>query len=120
MAINSDWLPSKRENQLAMAKNWLEVMAGKSSTWGIPPAQITELSTLTGDAGIMLANAQSSMRTTTITAECKAAFDALIAKMRFFKTRYFLTPPLTDSDLISLELKHKDTTKSPVPPAAPP
>jgi hypothetical protein len=91
-------------------------MAGKSTTWGIPPAQITELSTLTGDADIMLTNAQSSNRTPTITAECKAAFDALTAKMRFFKSRYFLIPPLTEADLVSLGLKPKDPIKTPIPP----
>jgi hypothetical protein len=115
MAERTDWLPGKRENQLAMAKNWREVLTGKASSWNIPTAQVTEFSTLTGDAEIMLTNAQSSSRTPVITAECKAAFDALIAKMRFFKSHYFLSPPLTDVDLVSLELKPKDTIHTPVP-----
>jgi hypothetical protein len=44
------------------------------------------------------------------TAQCKEAFDALIAAMRDMKRRYFLTPPLADSDYISLGLKHHDST----------
>jgi hypothetical protein len=36
--------------------------------------------------------------------------------MRYIKSHYFLTPPLTDADLVSLELKPKDTTHTPVPP----
>jgi hypothetical protein len=64
----------------------------------------------------MLELAQSSARTSVITAECKAAFEALIAKMRFFKSRYFLEPPLTDADLASLGLPPKDTSRTPVPP----
>jgi hypothetical protein len=51
----------------------------------------------------------------TITAQCKAAFDTLIEKMWFIKSCYFLSPPLTDADFISLELKPKDTARTPIP-----
>jgi hypothetical protein len=47
-----------------------------------------------------------------IAAQCKEAFDALIAAMRDFKRRYFLTPPLQDSDYSALGLKPHDTTPS--------
>jgi hypothetical protein len=49
-------------------------------------------------------------RTPVATAQCKAAFEAMIAKMRDIKKRYFLTPPLTEADYIALGLKPKDTT----------
>jgi hypothetical protein len=71
---------------------------------------------LANEAETALMAAQSSSRTPVITAQCKAAFEALIEKMRFIKSRYFLSPPLTDADLISLELKPRDTTPTPVPP----
>jgi hypothetical protein len=48
-------------------------------------------------------------------AQCKEAFDALAGFMRDFKRRYFLTPPLLDSDLISLGLKPHDTHPTPSP-----
>jgi hypothetical protein len=116
MAYNSNWLPGRRENQLLMAKNWYTVLNQQYSAWGVPSQEITALNTLIGEADTALTAAMSAERTPVITAQCKAAFDALIEKMRFIKSRYFLTPPLTDTDLISLELKPKDTTYTPVPP----
>jgi hypothetical protein len=47
------------------------------------------------------------------TARCKEAFDALTGFMRDFKRRYFLTPPLLPSDLVSLGLKPHDQHPSP-------
>jgi hypothetical protein len=116
MPYESNWLPGRREQQLAMAKNWVAVLATKATTWNVPPAEVTELTTLTTAADTALTQAMSSNRTPVITAECKTAFEALVEKMRFIKSRYFLSPPLTDADLISLELKPKDTTRTPVPP----
>jgi hypothetical protein len=118
MPYDGNWLPGRRENQLAMAKNWLTVLGTQAAPWNVPSTEVTELQTLTTAAGTALAAAQSSERTTVVTANCKAAFDALTAKMRFIKSRYFLSPPLTDADIISLELKPKDTTHTPVPPPA--
>ena len=43
-------------------------------------------------------------------AQCKTAFTDLVAAMRDVKRRYFLEPPLTDADLISLGLKPHDGT----------
>ena len=33
--VRSDWLPGRRTDQLAMAKNWLDVL-NSNDTWGIP------------------------------------------------------------------------------------
>jgi hypothetical protein len=52
-------------------------------------------------------------RTPVATAQCKKAFDALTAFMRDFKRRYFLTPPLLDSDYVSLGLKPRDPAPTP-------
>ena len=100
-----------------MAKNWLFVIGNSNPPpWGIPQPEVADLNNLTGEAENALQEAQSSNRTPVITAQCKAAFEALIAKMRLLKSHYFLTPPLTDADYISLELQPKDTTHTPVPP----
>jgi hypothetical protein len=116
MAHNTEWLPGRRENQLSMANNWLFIIGNSNPPpWGIPQPDVADLNNLTGEATTALTQAQSSNRTPVITAECKAAFDALIAKMRYIKSHYFLTPPLTEADLVSLELKPKDTTHTPVP-----
>ena len=117
MPYESNWLPGRRELQLAMAKNWLFVIGNSNPPpWGIPQPEVADLNNLTGEAENAPQEAQSSNRTPVITAQCKAAFEALIAKMRLLKSHYFLTPPLTDADYISLELQPKDTTHTPVPP----
>jgi hypothetical protein len=117
MPKNADWLPTRRENQLTMAVNWVTVLGNQSGNpWNIPQPEQQALQELTSTAQIIFETAQSSARTAVITAECKAAFEALIEKMRFVKGRWFLVPPLTDADLISLELTPPDTTRTPVPP----
>jgi hypothetical protein len=106
-----------REKQLAMGKNWVTVLNSPAAmSWNVPPNENQELSALVSTAETALAAAQSSERTPVITAQCKAAFEALLTKMRFIKSRYFLSPPLTDADFISLELKPRDTIHTPVPP----
>jgi hypothetical protein len=116
MPKNTDWLPTKRTLQLAMAKNWLSVLNHKAQKWGIPSDVEAALEGLMEKAQDALNEAMSSERTAVITARCKAAFDALAAKMRDIKKRYFLEPPLMDEDLVSLELSPPDTTPTPIPP----
>jgi hypothetical protein len=99
------WLPGSRTDQVAMAKTWLMVTAVKGTEWGIPPADITELGTLTEGADTILFQAKSSMRSKIITAQCREAFEAMIEKMRFIKARWFLTPPLTPADYAALLLR---------------
>jgi hypothetical protein len=66
-------------------------------------------------AAAKFAEAQSAERTAGITAQCKTAFTALENFMRDMKKRYFLKPPLGDSDFVDLLLPVKDETHSPVP-----
>jgi hypothetical protein len=47
------------------------------------------------------------------TAQCREAFAALTDLMRDIKKRYYLSPPLAESDYISLGLKPHDTTPTP-------
>jgi hypothetical protein len=72
---------------------------------------ITDLITLRETAAAALDTAKNeNTRTPVATAQCKEAFDVLIAKIRDIKKRYFLSPPLLDSDHISLGLKPRDST----------
>jgi hypothetical protein len=113
----ADWFPGKRELQIAMSENWQTILvAAKVSAWSIPTAEVTALKTLTTAAEAALALSQSSARTVVVTAQTKAAFAALTEKMRFFKNRYFVSPPLIDADYISLGLKPRDTKPTPIPP----
>jgi hypothetical protein len=94
-----------------MARDWQSVAGTRASAWGIPPNVLQELDTLIQAAGTALTTAKNeTTRTPVATAQCKEAFDALTAAMRDMKRRYFLTPPLVDSDYISLGLKPHDTT----------
>jgi hypothetical protein len=70
MPNGGDWLPTRREAQLAMAQNWVTVLGNQSGNpWNIPTADVTELQSLTSSAQILLEQAQSSARTPVITAE---------------------------------------------------
>jgi hypothetical protein len=111
MAVTKDWLPASRVSQLSMAKDWKAVCTTNQTAWGIPAPVLTELDALIQTAETALATAQNeTTRTPVATAQCKAAFDALTAKMRDMKRRYFLTPPLADADYIALGLKPHDAT----------
>jgi hypothetical protein len=117
MTQHIDWLPRRREAQIAMSENWQTVLTtAKVSAWNIPAAEVTALKNLTTAAEAALALAQSTARTVVVTAQAKTAFAALVEKMRFFKNRYFVLPPLTDTDIISLGLKPHDTKPTPIPP----
>jgi hypothetical protein len=115
MSKNTDWLPARREYQLAMAKKWFSVLNRNAQKWKVPNDVETELEGLTEDAQDAFAQATSSGRTAVITARCKTAFDELTAKMRDVKKRYFLQPPLRDEDLISLDLNLSDTVPTAIP-----
>jgi hypothetical protein len=45
MSITRDWLPTTREGQLEMCRDWMTVAGLNESAWGIPPAvmQVTTL-----------------------------------------------------------------------------
>jgi hypothetical protein len=111
MSTSKDWLPNSREGILEMARDWQSVTGTSASAWGIPPNVLQELDTLIQVADTALTTAKNeTTRTPVATAQCKEAFDALTAAMRDMKRRYFLTPPLLDSDYISLGLKPHDGT----------
>jgi hypothetical protein len=102
-----------------MARNWISIINAPGTTppWGIPPAQVTKFVTLFDAAQAVLLKASSeSERTRVVTAQCNAAFEAMEDEARFIKGHYFLVPPLTEMDLVSLGLKLPDTSHAPIPP----
>ena len=109
MANRSDWLPPNRTGQLIMAKDWKGVMAAKLNEWNISAAALAGFEAAVQEADSALTTAQTEAARTAVTnALCKAAFEALVQGMRDTKRRYFLEPPLTDADLVSLGLKPHD------------
>jgi hypothetical protein len=84
--------------------------------WGVPEAEFTEfLALFTAAENLLLKVQDEAVRTHVITVECQAAFKALTAKMRFFRSRYFKIPPLTEGDWAALGFKQKDTHLSSIP-----
>jgi hypothetical protein len=114
MAAKRNWFPYSREEQLAMAKNWIVIMTDQGTAWGIPAAVTTELTNVTGAADSVLAAAKNeTTRTPVVTAHCREVFGHLEDAMRDIKRRYFLSPPLQDPDFIALGLRPRDTTPTP-------
>ncbi|MHC6201738.1 hypothetical protein ACYULU_00925 [Breznakiellaceae bacterium SP9] len=110
------WLPGKRSDRLALAKNWIDVLAVSQTAWNVPAADVQELASDYAAALGLLQKAQSAESTATICAQCKEAFEVLDKKMRLIKSHYFLIPPLLNSDLVSLGLHPQDHTSTPIPP----
>ncbi|MDR2031199.1 MAG: hypothetical protein LBP86_02840 [Azoarcus sp.] len=114
MTGKKDWLPNTREDILSMGRDWRNVLGTQAGAWGIPSEVLTALDTLLEAARIALdAIRNEATRTPVLIARCREAFEALTVKMRDIKRRYFLTPPLTESDYISLGLKPHDTKPTP-------
>ena len=109
--MSTDWFPGSRDGQLTMAKNWGVITTAQAVPWGIPEAVITALGALTTQAdGVLAAAKNDTTRTPVVTAKCREIFGGLEDSMRDFKRRYFLTPPLTEADIIALGLKPHDAT----------
>jgi hypothetical protein len=83
------------------------------TAWGIPTDKFTALGAAYSAANTMFQKVTGSERTATITAQCQAAFKAMTDTARDFKRRFFLRPPLTEADLVSLGLKPHDGTPTP-------
>jgi hypothetical protein len=111
----TDWMPASRDRIITMAADWLAVLATKATAWGVPAQTVTDLTAAKTAAAAKLAEAESPQRNPIITAECKAAFDDMEAKMRDMKKRYFLKPPLEDADFVSLSLPVPDRIPTPHP-----
>jgi hypothetical protein len=114
MSKKTDWLPSGREDVLEMARDWQSVIGTSGSAWGIPAGVMQNFNVLVQAASNALTIAKNeTTRTSVANAQCREAFDALIAAMRDMKKRYFLVPPLLISDFISLGLKPHDGHPTP-------
>jgi hypothetical protein len=109
-----------RDGILAMVSVWISICITQKIRLNISDTSLADLTTLKETAVTALETAKNeTTRTPVATAQCKEAFDALSAFMRDFKRRYFLSPPLLDSDYVSLGLKPHDPTPTPSgPPTA--
>jgi hypothetical protein len=112
--MSHDWMPRGRDEVLAMAKNWCILTDKNSAAWGVPLNTVLKLDQDTDTAGPALEKTKNPDKSAVDTARCKEAFDTLEEEMRDIKKRYFLQPPLSDSDMVELGLKPRDTTRTTV------
>jgi hypothetical protein len=92
-----------------MARDWVVQMNAKKAAWGIPDQVAADFTAIVNDAGAALeASENEAARTPVANAQCREAFRRLEDAARDIKRRYFLRPPLLESDVISLSLKVKD------------
>jgi len=110
---STDWLPTSGEAVFRMATNWVAYIPTISNRLTVPEDAmnvLTEKITAFGALFLM----PKSARTPAMNADLSVARKELKTVMRDVKRRYFFSPPLTDGDIISLGLKLKDTTPTPV------
>jgi hypothetical protein len=120
MSFIRNWFPGTRVEQLAMGKNWAGILSVQGPAWNVPASETQALDAFVraADAALTVA-ANEAARTPVATAQCRAAFGRMEAKMRDVKTRYFHQPPLTEADMAALGLKpHAKTRTPPKAPAA--
>lgn len=110
----SDWFPTKRETQLAMAESWGEAIAEKRTEWNIPQTILIKFTAAITNASNEHRLPQSGRNAVT-NARLRMAFNELTALMRDIKKRYFFIPPLDEVDFAALGIKPKDTTLTTVP-----
>jgi hypothetical protein len=100
-----------------MADKWVTVCTAKQTAWNIPQSDLTNLTSVRDLARLALeAATNESTRTPVTIARCKTMFGQLTEFMRYFKRHYFLSPPLTEADFVSLGLRPPDPHPTPVPP----
>ena len=125
MSTTRDWLPTTRQEQLNMARNWIGIFTEnttdsqganikKWAAWGLSQDTFTQFGMLFAAAQEALTKAQEAeTRTPVVNQQCRTAFEALVAAMRDIKKRHYYVPPLSQADLVALGLKIPDTNPTP-------
>jgi hypothetical protein len=98
-----------------MAGNWQTIITPKTTDWDIPSSVPVELGNAKTNAASAVALAEGPTATHAMVADAEAKMNALKENMRDLKRRYFLEPPLTVTDFVSLGLKRPDKTRTPIP-----
>ena len=106
-------MPTSGEAVLRMATTWGTYIPTISDRLVVPADTMGTLTQKTGAFETLFQTPQSA-RTPAMNAQMRTARKELETAMRDVKRRYFFSPPLTDSDIVSLGLKPKDSTPTPV------
>jgi len=113
--MSNDWFPSRRSDQILMAKNWEHQMTTWGEMWGVPKDVKAKLKSLRVKAENDLHLATGANPTPENIQKCRDTLKELQAYMRNIKSRYFKKPPLKNEHFVALGLKVPDRIKSPVP-----
>jgi len=111
--MRTDWMPSTRSAQAAMATRWIDILPDKEEEWRIPEGMVRRLYDLLGEAETLQTRANSPAGTKGDAARARTAFHELVAQMRDIRRRVFFMPPLTDGDFADLGLQTPDTIRTP-------
>jgi hypothetical protein len=69
-----DWYPHARDAEIHLVETWLSVFQTKATTWGIPPANVTDLTAALAAAKQIFAVVKSGERTAVSVVQCNEAF----------------------------------------------
>jgi len=108
--MSHDWLPSKREEQLAMANKWIEELPKHNGVWTVMPAEVAELKEFAETAQDALNRLVSGSAVDV--SRAREAFTALVRYMRYLHSRKFFSPPMDDSDYVRLGLRPPDRIRT--------
>ncbi|MDR2717430.1 MAG: hypothetical protein LBB89_05125 [Treponema sp.] len=108
--MSHDWLPKRREEQLAMANKWVTELPNHKGAWTVTSAEITELKELADTAQEALNRLVSGSAVDV--ARARETFAALVRRMRFLHSRKFFSPPMEDPDYVRLGLRPPDRVRT--------
>lgn len=110
--MSTDWMPRRRDEQLAMARTWLVQLPQSGGAWTINAGHTASLNALVNAAQAAMDALESGTAGSVDTARAREAFAALTGYMRFLHRRTFFTPPMLDSDWIRLGLRPRDLVRT--------
>lgn len=110
--MSTDWMPVKRAEQLVLARTWLNVLPLRGTEWDVSQTEIAELTALAAAADEAQKRAENGDGNKTLNSLAREAFNALVGFMRVMRRRRFTTPPLIDSDWVSLGMRAPDTVRT--------
>lgn len=112
--MSGDWMPHSRSPRIAMAKTWDTVIPGQAESWGIPEADVTELTEAYDEVNGRDAT-PPEQRTLVFNQMLQIADERLIAIMRKIKRLYLFPEIIGVENYLTLGLRLHDTEPTPVP-----
>ena len=101
--MRTDWLPEKREDQLALARKWIEELPKDSDVWIVTAAEVHKLEDFVEDVEEALENLVSGSAVDV--SRAREAFADLVRYMRWIHSRKFFSPPMKDPNFVRLGLR---------------